>query len=682
MKGSRLDQILLRLGFVTEDQIRKALMRQKAHGGRLGSHLLFLEYLSEDQLVRALSEQYKVAAFNPVEQDIDASLLELLPVEMAEDLQMFPFRYDSKTDTLFLAVADPSDIQSANTIKRVFEAKRCELFVTPESIITDLVAEYYRGGIKQADAKQMIELPELFAENRSINVEYDLPLDTPRSVLVVTKAASLRNFLGPVFVREGYTLTVVSDQDDLIEIPADACFDRVLVSEDMMSRFEDWVRSHKLIVTGAEISSFHSVTSALLDNPVSYQRIVKSLFRAVELLLESRITDAAAMAPYALVARDIRELGERFSLPRVAIDGVQLAAHLLVPPASVDPQRAPGSLPAGDFATTINHAKTLHFPWDVVSMLGEFHRLYTNGITQEATALTSQILAAAWYRHVLVPEDADLNATCDGIRQVGGVLVRPELAEAYANLVVEQNQRSDHDDFHQVLVVSTDESIYKQFLPRLKRTGCETVWTDDFDDAQHMCNRQSPSAVIVHYESFQRDVFNASRLFKLHSGVQLYAYTFENNNGRTLRLLDSGFDDVFVPPHDFDVIAARIGKAVRVQTQRGNSRVTAPGGFHASFAAFSFLDVIQSLGQAQKSVRVMLSGGGGQRGEVFMERGQLIAAICGEVQGAEAIYRIITWEDEGEFVVEPMQSFPEPNIFDSNESILMEGCRLLDESRV
>ena len=213
MKGARLDQILLRLGFTTEDRIRKALMRQKAHGGRLGSHLLFLNYITEEQLVRALSEQYKVAAFDPGEQVVDSSLMQILPVEMAEDLQMFPFSYDDKTDTLFLAVADPSDIQSANTVKRIFEAKRCELFVAPESVVTDLVAEYYRGGLKQADAKQMIELPELFAENRSITSEYEMPSDTPRAVLLVTKAASLRNFLGPVFVREGYTLTVVSDDE-------------------------------------------------------------------------------------------------------------------------------------------------------------------------------------------------------------------------------------------------------------------------------------------------------------------------------------------------------------------------------------------------------------------------------------------------------------------------------------
>jgi hypothetical protein len=65
-----------------------------------------------------------------------------------------------------------------------------------------------------------------------------------------------------------------------------------------------------------------------------------------------------------------------------------------------------------------------------------------------------------------------------------------------------------------------------------------------------------------------------------------------------------------------------------------------------------------------------------------LENGQLINGICGKLKGSDAICRVITWEEDGEYSVEPVDAFPEPNIAQPLESILMEGCRILDESRV
>jgi hypothetical protein len=59
----------------------------------------------------------------------------------------------------------------------------------------------------------------------------------------------------------------------------------------------------------------------------------------------------------------------------------------------------------------------------------------------------------------------------------------------------------------------------------------------------------------------------------------------------------------------------------------------------------------------------------------------MVHATLGEVQGEEAVYRVIAWEDQGEFTVREESRFPEATIQVSPESVLMEGCRLLDESK-
>jgi hypothetical protein len=59
----------------------------------------------------------------------------------------------------------------------------------------------------------------------------------------------------------------------------------------------------------------------------------------------------------------------------------------------------------------------------------------------------------------------------------------------------------------------------------------------------------------------------------------------------------------------------------------------------------------------------------------------MVHAALGDLQGEEAVYRVIAWEDQGQFTVREESRFPAATIRVPSESVLMEGCRLLDESR-
>ena len=65
-----------------------------------------------------------------------------------------------------------------------------------------------------------------------------------------------------------------------------------------------------------------------------------------------------------------------------------------------------------------------------------------------------------------------------------------------------------------------------------------------------------------------------------------------------------------------------------------------------------------------------------------MRQGVLVHATCGSATGPEAVYRLIAWQDDGEYVVEPETDFPKTTITEPIEKILMDGCRILDESTV
>ena len=65
---------------------------------------------------------------------------------------------------------------------------------------------------------------------------------------------------------------------------------------------------------------------------------------------------------------------------------------------------------------------------------------------------------------------------------------------------------------------------------------------------------------------------------------------------------------------------------------------------------------------------------------IYLNQGVIVYAKCDDKEGPEAVYEGLAWND-GNWSVQPVSesSIPEPNNTMPNESILMEGCRLLDE---
>ena len=267
------------------------------------------------------------------------------------------------------------------------------------------------------------------------------------------------------------------------------------------------------------------------------------------------------------------------------------------------------------------------------------------------------------------------------LRKQSERLAPSEIVEAYIRLLEQNEDKLREQSYFQIFIVGETNSMVDLFATRLKHMGYHPVRIYDLEEAQRMCRRLPPTAVFVHRESFPDEIMRSRDLLEADNSLLLYAITMERDPQQTLDLFDAGFDDVFAPPHDFHIIAARLRKSFQNRTAAIESRIK-PGGFRAGFKALSFTDLLQALGQSQKSVRINLSNGAGETAEIFMRSGAPVHAVCGTARGTEAIYRVIGWRDEGEYVVEPESEFPEPTITEPLERILMDGCRILDESTV
>jgi DNA-binding response OmpR family regulator len=544
--------------------------------------------------------------------------------------------------------------------------------------------------VKFADrvvSQRRIQLPELFEpdDNPADETALETPADE-RCVLLVTRSPALKNFLVPIFRREDCPAVVASTREEVALALSQYPVSHILVAQDLVEPFSAWISEGGLASAGAEVSVLNQVSTTLLDNPVPYTKMIRAVMATVQLLSDERAAQANGSAPYALIARDIAEMCGTFGLRRIASDGTQVAAWLLIPPVTGT------AAPFRDLARSIATARTLNFPWRLDALLERMRSFYAgqthpaaSGANSAEVDIAAQILALAWYRHAVIPSgavgpasEAEERNSRQRLRAVAGRLASIEVVEAYIRLLESSGQTVDAGKRQPVVVVTNNDDVARDLSASFGRLGLRVVHKRSMADARPYCEQLPPAAVIVDFAALGMEAARLSVVLRLIPGLLMYALVDAADPSVTLDLIDMGFDDVLPPPHDFGIIAARVTRSTR-QAKRSSTRDTHTG-FRGTFGALSFVDLLQSLAQSRKSVRVELSRGDGEAAMVHLDQGKLVHARAGEVLGVDAVYLVIAWGDDGTFMVVPIDAFPAPNITDPVEAVLMEGCRRFDES--
>ena len=77
---TKLGQLLLQKGLLTEAQLKEALQQQAASKQFLGSIILERRWASPEQLLQALSEQYRMPFVRLSDESFDRTALQVMPL--------------------------------------------------------------------------------------------------------------------------------------------------------------------------------------------------------------------------------------------------------------------------------------------------------------------------------------------------------------------------------------------------------------------------------------------------------------------------------------------------------------------------------------------------------------------------------------------------------------------------
>ncbi len=113
--STRLGELLVRKGYITPEQLRKAIEEQRLHGGSLNEHLVKLGCFTEDVLLAYLQREYRLPAADPASLDIPNEVIQLVPHALVTKYHLIPIAQNGSS--LTLAMADPSNMAAMDEIK-------------------------------------------------------------------------------------------------------------------------------------------------------------------------------------------------------------------------------------------------------------------------------------------------------------------------------------------------------------------------------------------------------------------------------------------------------------------------------------------------------------------------------------------------------------------------------------
>ncbi len=160
---SRLGEMLVKAGLITQEQLQKALAQQEMSGGRIGSNLVKLGYITEDEITSFLSRQYGVPSINLSHFEIDPNVIKLIPADIAQKHLVIPINRTGSV--LTVAMADPSNIFAIDDIK-FMTGYKVEPVVAAESAIKNAINRYYDSAglvqdiMKSFDEKEVAAVAE------------------------------------------------------------------------------------------------------------------------------------------------------------------------------------------------------------------------------------------------------------------------------------------------------------------------------------------------------------------------------------------------------------------------------------------------------------------------------------------------------------------------------------------
>ncbi len=695
----RLDEILLFEGQVTEDQIRQALSLQKEHGGRLGTHLLRSGWVTESGLVRALARQLECEGVILSDRKIPEEALEKVPAKVAVARTVLPFAFDPVTRELKIACEDPSNEDLLKELLFIANGCKIKLFVAAETSLRTAITRYY-----------VISEPEVIAQGTKVISEDDRQNESGKivqsdttsgsnnrgAVLLVSDDLNADKQIRTILESAAFQVLVCESADDAFDMIGGHRFHTVFIRDTVSGDYLDLIDRLRKTSPRTHVRYYSSADRLLLDDE-KLLRIGELHVKNLELftaLLSSKAGHAINHSGKVghLVDRLCRHIG----LPDADRLAVVNAGYIHDLSTFYYGEQAE----KGDFRAQINLTikllDSLNYSPVVIGML---RAMYVNLRDRFTKRLPIEMLGG----NILTVVDIfcdnmslDEKMSLDKFDKVSrkfndlrGKLFLPEVAEAFLEMIQKDILSvAETLRYNQVILYGADTDLAKPIASRLKNEGFRVIVVGDLLSLTDLFRRGNPDMMIL-MEMGEPAKVSALVGSVIAAGVDVvriptFVLTDTFVATQMTGLLDQGIEDLISIDNNLNLLVVKIRKVrMRIESHASTPHIrinrTTATGTMGNLIDMNLIDLLQALGPSRRTVNLVVTNGTDEL-NLYLLHGQIVHAKLREIDGPEAVYEALGWTS-GFWNIQPVtaEEIPPANNHYPNESILMEGCRLLDE---
>lgn len=184
---------LIAAGLIEVEQLQDALSRQRDSGVLLGETLLEMDAIHPDELIDQLTEHFGAPYVLLESFEVDPSLLDVIPVELARKFQVIPLFRD--VESLAVAMVNPNDILSIEELEREIDEQLDVFFAQPDDMQSALVRCYQASCV---DGEELARINDEYIDGLAVSAPSDetstvcnLDAQDPASAGPIVRAVNL-----------------------------------------------------------------------------------------------------------------------------------------------------------------------------------------------------------------------------------------------------------------------------------------------------------------------------------------------------------------------------------------------------------------------------------------------------------------------------------------------------------
>jgi len=523
-----------------------------------------------------------------------------------------------------------------------------------------------------------------------------------RKMLVVEPHDQIRKFITKLFKREGFEVEGVPDRETCLSAIGREEYDMVVIKEDNMGEGSEFEEKVAEIAPNVEVHPIKNYGSAVVGETRLYHKLIESFFESLDVVIGLMEMDREGYQGHThLVAKYTKLIGRKMGLSRREMDEAVMGAyahdigkkgirhHTLLDTLSeeLDPDALKDALEIP--VRLLGPAK---LPMDLERvLLNSMERYDGKGFPGELSGedipVSARILAVVdAFAHITTEGwEGNKYSTPDAVgflNEHAGTLFDPNVVDTLGQVVRDDMFVGRMDAAKEHILVADNESDVTTLLElKFANAGYMVTVARTGEEALQKAKETPPDFMLIEIDLPGKDGF---KLVEEIQGSELgdipFLYLSRKDDSRLItKAFDLGAEDVINKPVRTEVLFAKVQRIM--ERIKRSKKAAAPAGQVAgvsgSLSEMSLPDIVQILGAGRRTCLLTIQSNS-DKADIYLEDGRIVNAVYDDMKGEEAFYAIIGWT-EGTFTINPEVEITERLINKSNDSLMLEGFRRLDE---